>query len=566
MAEALTRDDIQKQLTFISTYFVQTDNQCNILGKPPATGGTNPATTHLLSYTNFAASGTSTFLNNSSDFGVVTATDDTVIPKVLILRVDASGVATWNTGNAFTDNNIFDDDSKINTYAATVKEINFTRIIETNRGTVSFDTLNGGTAKTFGAAGVKNPLLDLLDCIRVTYNVLEDTKFKRYKADDSTLTIPMYSGVYTAAAGNNPATYVHTLASPTTIKACVDKIIPDIAKLDVKKSNINAIRRLLLGYETLIHGYIAIYIGRSNVATDQRLFKIVLARLAKINNDLSTTETGVTSFQARLKERINEYVTKLKNIDDISDTLTDMKESVDDKKEGLAANTSRLNKSTILFYVFMSVFVICSLVLAGVILSSRQGDIDINQLKPIVGGVFIVSIVSLVILYFVTRMINVETLPTVVEKFALSSATDDSLALLQQFNNYLEHTIAISLLYDNYKRYGEIISAINKEANIYDGLNSRLLLHSESLIDQQSNKYRASKIFQYRIYLLLQILIIVTVFTFIDLYNPSNPYIFVVMMVLVLFALYMYVISTNNLVHTDATKLYWGQPSQALLR
>jgi len=37
--------------------------------------------------------------------------------------------------------------------------------------------------------------------------------------------------------------------------------------------------------------------------------------------------------------------------------------------------------------------------------------------------------------------------------------------------------------------------------------------------------------------------------------------VFGIALLLVLFAIYLYIMNTENLVHTDAKKLYWGQPS-----
>jgi len=134
-------------------------------------------------------------------------------------------------------------------------------------------------------------------------------------------------------------------------------------------------------------------------------------------------------------------------------------------------------------------------------------------------------------------------------------------SFIEQSNKYLENTIYISLLVATYNRYGDISHAMNKEEYYYSGINHQLNLRKNELVDKYTVDYHVSKVLQYRIYLLLQILIILSVFINIGLYTGFTNVLLVFMMFLILFVLYMYIVNANNLVHTDATKLYWGQPN-----
>jgi hypothetical protein len=153
-----------------------------------------------------------------------------------------------------------------------------------------------------------------------------------------------------------------------------------------------------------------------------------------------------------------------------------------------------------------------------------------------------------------------------VEKFTGIADTDPVYsAIINSFNTYLEHTTNIALLVDNYKRYGDITNAAKKEAYFYDGVNSQLKLRKETLHDKQTQEYRSAKVTQYRIYMLLQILLAVSIFVFIGLYTGPNSIVLTLMIITVIIIVYMYMITTNNLVFTDATKLYWGHPTPEML-
>jgi len=106
---------------------------------------------------------------------------------------------------------------------------------------------------------------------------------------------------------------------------------------------------------------------------------------------------------------------------------------------------------------------------------------------------------------------------------------------------------------------------MSKEFNYYDSLTTQLKQSKEKLNSAQVQDYRTAKVLQYRVYLFLQILMIVSLVVLINLYVGTNNYLLAFMVFLVLFMVYMYILNTQNLVHTDATKLYWDQPNLEML-
>jgi hypothetical protein len=126
---------------------------------------------------------------------------------------------------------------------------------------------------------------------------------------------------------------------------------------------------------------------------------------------------------------------------------------------------------------------------------------------------------------------------------------------------YLRDTVNIALLNKNDRTFNSVLHVVNKEIDRYDGINKQLKLEAAGTNDVQVDDYRNARVLQYRVYLLLQIIIIVSVAMYVYLYTGENILLFGIVLLLLLLCIYIYIMNTQSMVHTDATKIYWGQPS-----
>ena len=89
-------------------------------------------------------------------------------------------------------------------------------------------------------------ILDLLNTIRLTYNILESSIFGNFKAillsNETTLQV----GIPVYELDENDKYYV--LTDKNIIKSKIEKIIPNISTLTTNTTNIDVIRRILHGY------------------------------------------------------------------------------------------------------------------------------------------------------------------------------------------------------------------------------------------------------------------------------------------------------------------------------
>lgn len=503
-----TVTEIHERMNFISDYFIASNIQTYYLGKNARnelnTGdGDNDVLPILLSYSHF----TTMYLSG-------TITDTEIYYKTRTADVWTKSMPT----------DVADD----------VMEFNMSLAIPTN----------SITAK----------LLALLDNIRVTYNLLDDVAIKRYMAQDNTLEVNRYALNNSLSTPMTPMTY-HKITNITEIRTHVVNIIPDIDKIDSSSSNLLVIRRVLLGYESMIHCYIALY------TNNQSISDLTNKKFKKMNSDLLDRATGIGKLQTALTNRVNMYNAQIKTIGTIDKDLVKFRENVEAESDDAISNEGYLKKNTIMFLIIMLIFIVCAVSLTGVLIVQQDKNASPTTMakqKILVGIVFVVSAISMIVVYFVNQMTNVE-------KFALAEDAPRVSEITYTFNTYLEYTINIALLVDNYKRYGDITNAAKKEAYFYDGVNSQLKLRKETLTDKQTQEYRSAKIAQYRVYMLLQILLAVSIFVFIGLYTGPNSIVLTFMIITVLIIVYMYLITTNNMVFTDATKLYWGHPTPEML-
>jgi predicted membrane channel-forming protein YqfA (hemolysin III family) len=269
------------------------------------------------------------------------------------------------------------------------------------------------------------------------------------------------------------------------------------------------------------------------------------------------------------------YNAKRDTIEKVNTNIAEQKLNITIENNNVQTNKSYLKKSTIIFYVFLAVFVVSLAILVGTLRGTGTA-----QKKLTVAIIFAVGVIALIVMYFVVHKLLKEGFSSLPSSSIRTQINElGGLDKIQQlymdtawgaFEEYLSNTINLAFLMETYRKYGDISNAITKEYNYYDKLGVQLKQSSQTLHSVQTNDYRTSKILQYRVYLFIQILIIVSLAAFINIYTPNSPSLHNVVIVLAafvsLFFVYLYIFNTNNLVHTDATKLYWGKPSEELLK
>ena len=385
---------------------------------------------------------------------------------------------------------------------------------------------------------LSNPILAILDRLRICYNLLDDINNDKLTAYNSPggVTVNTYSML-------TMGTYTQTIIRSTDTSNAIKDIF-GTGNLNPAKTNFSAVKRLLKAYEYIIHVYIAMTIEDDPTTPNTDL---ILNQLNNENNSLNDNVNGYRLIQNRIKTTTNNYNDGLDKIDKLDIQLEDLKEDVVKEKTSKDTNSNILNKNTIVYYVFLLLFIL----LACVLLYSFQKQDD-EKSKIYVGGVLATSIVAMIIIYF----LNMTYL-----KEGFTSDTNTQTNLENYINVYLSDTVNISLMTDHYTRYKDVLRVVNKEIDRYDGINKQLKLEATGTNDIHVYDYRNARVLQYRVYLLLQIMIILSIAMFIYLYTGENILLFGIVLLLVLFAIYIYIMNTHSMVHTDAKKIYWGQPS-----
>lgn len=534
--------DISKRLEFISTNLIAEINQSYFLGKDATlqTASSSSFINHLLTYATFSTKWLPTISS--------TVTVSEILNQVYLT---AKAGDSWISASDLTASN----KDSYNTNSVT---FNFTNALKVSTGKLAGAAVVLNTTQTDITQSFVN-LLELLDTMRVTYNLLEDTKFKSFKAQETNLEINKYSCVMTS---NKPV--YEKVSGINNVVSIATRIIPNVLKLDHNSSNLLAIRRMLLGYEAMIHSYLALHILNTTEALNNTkvvyLIDSTINKLIKMNDTTYDKSSGINTIQQNLNGRISEYNNKRQRIDEVDKVVSDSKLNIVVENNNVTSNMELLKKNSYAYYTFLSLFIVFLVVL---LIAQQGAEQPSGQMKLIVGVIFALSVVGIVVMYFINRTYLRESfvgndVSNLISFYQTSS-------LLPAFDQYLANTIYVALLLGTYRRYGDISHAMNKEFYYYDDLTTQLKQSKEKLNNMQVQDYRMSKILQYRVYLFLQILIIISIVVFINLYTGTSNYLLAFMIFTILFMVYMYMINTNNLVHTDARKLYWNQPSSEML-
>jgi hypothetical protein len=385
----------------------------------------------------------------------------------------------------------------------------------------------------------ESTLLSLLNKIRICYNLLNEP-YKLIQLQKGNLpNIDTYQVI-----SLNEGTLTYRRANLSECNTALTDLL--CLNINEKTTNFTAVKRVLQAFEMIIHVYIAMKIEQNPETTP-----ITDATVALINNknlsirDSSSGEYAI--FRSQLSDMETRYNTNLDTVDNQNTLLKELKSDVKAEKIKFESHSNIFNKNNIVYYIFLILFIIA----CGFLLYSIQYEKN-ERSKLIVGGVFALSVISLLIMYF----LNMTYLK---EDFTSPEATQTNLN--NSIYQYLDDTLFLSVIEDHADTYKSINGIVDKEINRYDIINHQLKLEKTALNDVQADDYRNARVLQYRVYLFLHILIILSITTFIFLQIGQNIIVFTIALLLVLFMIYIYILNTENLVHTDAKKLYWGQPS-----
>lgn len=419
----------------------------------------------------------------------------------------------------------------------------------TTTAVIAFGTTIGGT--------VVPPLKDLLNCLHITLEVLHEPNLIKYKMknnDESSIagafTLTYYDAIYGTVTGYD------------NIKDSVEKILPNIAKLDKATSNIEVIKRVLKGFIMLIESYLNLTKNHlSNCIQNENV--AFLTQNGSINPTFDSLQFIEEHRKSRhLHQKVSNYETKydkgIKTIDEQEKYIDDINSRLKYQSGNVKNNSRNLIKNSVFHYIYLSLFVVFVITLM-LIATTKDDSANKDKSKIVVGTIFGISVVSFIIFYSINN--------SIFESFAVIKRTEANNIIELEFVKYLENTINLGILVDTNMRYSDIVYKLEKEVNENDNKGTQLKLEKESLKDKQTHDYRTSKILRARIMLLLQILILLSATVFVNLMvSGIDVYLAVVFTIVFIFIVYLYIIKASRYVNTDARKIYWQKPSDKMLR
>lgn len=424
---------------------------------------------------------------------------------------------------------------------------------------------------SFGGTNIK--LLDILNRLRVAYNLLDGEMFDSYiidkKNNRSTLTKPV------ALYSINPSTGKSiTITNIRTLEEVIYPLI-DLNQLNPIKTRFDLLRRVFYLYEMLIHVYIPFYLLEKSAGTPYSAIAYDIAySSARILNarNLVMTDVGSTVYKLNtdIQERINKYNVARGEIEKEAEELKTHKMDLRIESDRLSVSKGFMTKNKSVFIAYFVLFVIVSAVSFS-ILSSSILSAGMKQLS--MGILAAISLASIAVLYSVNRYVLKEyfqlqfttpdlTIDTIIEKTNWASERNNLIdILLNQTNSYLSNSIQIVSLLTTYKGYGDMNYSINKEQAYYENTNAKLEVEKDNLVSTNRIMIREGKVSRYRVYYFLELLVTITVASLLSVYVPgATTFATVLASILIITFTWLYILNVNNLVRTDGSKMYWGQP------
>lgn len=549
------KDRILKQMEYINDAFIEPSQRNKFFGEEASkknanstSGNANYITTSTLLYTILDHDSFITaFLPNNpalkSGSGSSGALDNVYINK------REGNNYPWYTANQYKSKTFRFSDANFE-YDFTVHAFNFSLLFNSpgtlNKPSFIYTKDSSGTDVTKSLS-----ILELLNAIRITYNLLEPQKWKTFLElkDDEHLEVDMYQLEESANKYKKIKFTLNSTARDHIIfKDTIHNLINNIDDHTIT-NNLDVMRRILLGYENMIHVYLAGYLYKkdSNASTTYKHFlETTIRHFNRLNNNFytdSSIDTGIQTLYKELERRTVTYRNSKADITIVNDKLENVKKDIQMEKNYIDSHKDFYEKSQGLFYIFMFIFLIA---LAYLVIGTVRGN---QRITAVI--VFAISIVSILVLYSLTQYVMIEPFG------------DESLLKLYNlltvenvFGEYVSNTLNVIQTIDTYRTYGDVSKSIAKEHRYYTNLHTQLANDKEKLNAVQMNYYREGRILRYRIYMFLQVLAVISLFM---IANNNSAFVYVPAAFVVLFIIYLYIFNVNNLVRTDSRKYYWGE-------
>ena len=390
-----------------------------------------------------------------------------------------------------------------------------------------------------------NLLATTLNNLTICYNILDTPLFLTALKAGNTMNVPKYT---TSSFNSSTSVLTYNTATLADCRTAMTVLFgTSYASINEDTTNFTAVKRLLKAYIYTIHVYIAMTIEGDN-AYASPITNRITTMITNANLGVHDATIGeYTTFRNEIQSSQSAYSNNLDRIDKMDTKLKELKSDVKEERQKMETHSNILNKNSVVYYVFLLLFIVASIALLYAVQNAKD-----ERSKLIVGAVLGGSAISLALLYF----LNMTYLK---EGFTAYTATQTTLDTL--IKTHLEDTLFLSEVRQHSHTINSVSQIVNKEVDRYDTINHQLKLEKTGLHDVEADDYRNARVLQYRIYMLIQIMIIVSLAIFIFLQTGENIVVFGIALLLVLFVIYLYIMNTENLVHTDAKKLYWGQPS-----
>lgn len=423
----------------------------------------------------------------------------------------------------------------------------------------------------------------LLDYLTVTYNLLDNNTFKEYLKKKKSGSKNMDTKVNRYFLNDkNIDTRQRYLVALEYIEWRVKKIINLEALVnDTRGTQLEAIRRVILMYITIIHMHILQFALKktsklnAEEKTDRVKLYNVLANIhdqvVAYNNQLDNIGGKHDQILKSTQARFNRYKKLKDSVNEENDELLDNKVLIGNTKDKYSASKGYSSKAKILVLSYIVLFVIIVVPTLSV-----SYNLSLNyETKKLVAAVMLggailtymgsVFIKNRVLTYENFSNMTVEQNMLTINQYEVSEINDYLNELYEsvdrEFVKYLDHTITTSLILNSYNLYGDVNHSISKELDYYENTNYQLKNENSRLEQAKRINYYDAYINRIRITFFVSIILTITISAFVSSYFPGSlSLVSVVMLIVILILTYIYIMNVNNLVRTDGKKLYWGHP------
>lgn len=575
------KKNIREKLQFMNDYFINQTVQSVLTGKDAINNGNE---SHIHSFIEDIFS-YDRFTNSDTPFkGLIDIDMNTIKTGILIKNANKDNESYSEFKNITTTPENWKiskggpDDILTSAYNFTPLLLNINAVT----GYINFKRENIETIE--GGAPVS--ILDILNSLRITYNILETGNLNNYISKKSlnqkTLDLPI--SMYSIQKNTNDV-YAYDTTNVISMIENYTRPIIDINKLSlyIDTTRVEAIRRLVLLYETIIHVYLSLYLlEKATVPGNNENKSVVSARVImydicydivnqfiKRNDSIGKIGGDVYNLMKDMQKRISKYKQNKVNIENENNELVGLKSDIIFEKDLLNVSNKYSNKSKAIYYFYS---ILSILIISSAIYMLYSPNVPYNIKKFVVSILVAVSIVLFIAMQIIKKYVLTETFvisPSISradinnKQELLSDRTTLLTTLNEEILKYLNNTINVVSFMESYKTYGNINYSMGKEYQYYKNLND-VLFNDKNKMDQANRvNYYNSYVTRYRIYFFITLLLTITILSLLSIYAPAGQDFFTILGIVILIIItYLYIVNVNNLVRTDGKKLYWGHPDK----